>query len=126
MFEDILQSINVPVYKCVNHATFQVKTADYLIIPEARMFHGEVINLRDVITFEADCVDDYLEFCNERGVNPERPFSGKFVLRVDCELHKEIFIKSQLAKKSINSWITEALELAVIGDTQRMHSHKSA
>ena len=105
--------------------------------PEARVFHGEVINLRDVITFEADCVndllqefhisvDDYLEFCNEMGDNPERPFSGKFVLRVNCELHKEIYLKSQLAKKSINSWITEALEVAVSEDTQRIQSHKSA
>ena len=105
--------------------------------PEARVFHGEVINLRDVITFEADCVDDllqefhisvddYLEYCNERGDNPERPFSGKFVLRVNCELHKEIYLKSQVEKKSINSWITEALEVAVSEDTQRMHSHKSA
>ena len=31
------------------------------IDPEARVFHGEVINLRDVITFEADCVDDLLQ-----------------------------------------------------------------
>lgn len=45
---------------------------------ETKLFHGEVINLRDVITFEADCkddllqafhdsVDDYLEFCEEKG-----------------------------------------------------------
>ncbi len=44
----------------------------------AKIYHGEVITLRDVITFEADCmddllkafhdsVDDYLEYCVERG-----------------------------------------------------------
>lgn len=44
---------------------------------ETKLFHGEVINLRDVITFDADCmddlpqafhdsIDDYLEFCRER------------------------------------------------------------
>jgi predicted HicB family RNase H-like nuclease len=43
----------------------------------ARIFHGDVVNLRDVITFEADTVDDllqafhdsvddYLDFCAER------------------------------------------------------------
>jgi len=53
---------------------------------DARLFHGEVVNLRDVITFEADCmddllqafhdsIDDYLEFCDERGEDPEKSFS---------------------------------------------------
>ena len=104
---------------------------------EARVFHGEVINLRDVTTFEAGCVDDllqefhisvddYLDFCKERGENPERPFSGKFLLRVDRELHKEIFIKSQLEKKSLNSWIAETLAAAVSEDDQRMHRKKFA
>lgn len=54
---------------------------------EANVFHGEVANTRDVITFEGetvkalrqafqDSVDDYLEFCQERGEKPEKPFSG--------------------------------------------------
>ena len=102
---------------------------------EARIFHGEVINMRDVITFEADCVedlfkefqlsvDDYLEFCEEIGEDPSRPFSGKFVLRVDSELHKEIFIRSQLANKSLNSWIAETLELAISKETQLDPGHQ--
>jgi predicted HicB family RNase H-like nuclease len=59
---------------------------------DAEIFHGEVINVRDVITFQgksaseltkafADSVDDYLAFCHERGEAPERPFSGQFVVR---------------------------------------------
>lgn len=54
---------------------------------ETKLFHGEVINLRDVITFNATCrddllqafhdsVDDYLEFYTERRENPEKPLSG--------------------------------------------------
>ncbi len=54
---------------------------------DAKLFHGEIINLRDVITFEANCrddhlqafhdsVDDYLEFYTERRENPEKPPSG--------------------------------------------------
>ena len=45
---------------------------------EANLFHGQVINLHDVITFQgrsidelrqalADSVQDYLELCAERG-----------------------------------------------------------
>jgi len=101
--------------------------------PEARVFHGEVVNLRDVITFEADCVedllkefhesvDDYLDFCEQRGEEPERPFSGRFVLRLDCDLHKQIFIKSKLSNKSLNSWIAEALKAAVSEEYQKTYS----
>jgi len=51
---------------------------------EAGIFHGEVVNTRDVITFQGTCVeeikqafidsiDDYLEFCAARGEQPEKP-----------------------------------------------------
>ncbi len=57
---------------------------------EAGFFHGEVVGTRDVITFQGtshgdlrtafiESVDDYLAMCEEDGVPPERPFSGKFV-----------------------------------------------
>ncbi|HRN68782.1 MAG TPA: type II toxin-antitoxin system HicB family antitoxin [Promineifilum sp.] len=91
---------------------------------DAGILHGEVINTRDVITFEgtsidelrqalADSVEDYLAFCAERGEEPDKPFSGKFSLRVDPELHRQITVKAKLADKSVNSWITETLEAAV-------------
>ena len=91
---------------------------------EAGILHGEVINIRDVVTFEGqtveelqqafrDSIEDYLEFCAERGEDPEKPFSGKFVLRVPAELHRKAYIKARLADKSLNSWVTEVLEEAV-------------
>lgn len=54
---------------------------------DAGILHGEVVNTRDVITFEGDTVPDirkafresveeYLAFCAERGEEPDKPFSG--------------------------------------------------
>jgi len=91
---------------------------------EAGVLHGEVINVRDVITFEGrtveelqqafrDSVEDYLEFCSKRGEDPERPFSGKFVIRMPAELHREAYIRAKLADKSLNNWVTEVIETAV-------------
>ena len=85
---------------------------------EANIFHGEVINLRDVITFEGetveelrktfhDSVEDYLEFCATRGEDPEKPYSGKFIVRIDPELHKTIAIQAQKNGKSLNAWVNE-------------------
>ena len=58
---------------------------------QARIFHGEVIGLRDVITFQgrsveelekamAESVDFYLAWRDERGKTPEKPFSGTFMV----------------------------------------------
>ena len=91
---------------------------------EAGIFYGEVINLRDVITFQGisvqelrqafqDSVDDYLEFCAQRGEEAEKPFSGKFMVRINPELHRDLFVKAKLANKSLNNWVNEVLETAV-------------
>lgn len=91
---------------------------------DAEIFHGEVINIRDVITFEGesveelkrafeDSVDDYLEFCVARGEDPEKPFSGKFVVRLSPEIHRKAFLKARLSDKSLNKWVNEVLEKAV-------------
>jgi len=88
---------------------------------EVGILYGEVINVRDVITFEGtsveevqqafhESVDDYLEFCAERGESPEKPFSGKFVLRLPEELHRQAYIQAKLKNKSLNSWVTEVLQ----------------
>jgi predicted HicB family RNase H-like nuclease len=91
---------------------------------EAGLLHGEVVNTRDVITFEGssveelrqafeDSVDDYLEFCRGRGEPPDKPFSGNLSLRMRPELHREVFVRARLANKSLNAWVTSALEEAV-------------
>lgn len=91
---------------------------------EANIFHGEVINLRDVITFQGesvqeirqafqDSVNDYLAFCVERQEEPEKPFSGTFTVRVPPELHRNIYLQARLANKSLNSWVSEVFEQQV-------------
>ena len=91
---------------------------------EAGILHGEVINIRDVITFEGtsvaevqtafrESVDDYLDFCAQRGESPEKPFSGKFVVRLPAELHRKAYIQARLADKSLNGWVTDVLQNAL-------------
>ena len=97
---------------------------------DANIFHGEVINLRDVITFEGETVDglrqafqesvdDYLEFCAERGEDPEKPYSGKFVVRVEPELHKRISIEARKRGVSINALVGEALSKTMDNSSQQ-------
>ena len=87
---------------------------------DANIFHGEVINTRDVITFQGttvaglkkalrDSVEDYLTFCKERGEEPDKPFSGSFVVRIRPDLHRQLYTQAKKSGKSLNSLIEERL-----------------
>lgn len=87
---------------------------------EAEIFFGEVINTKDVITFQGstvkelkkafkESIDDYLAFCKERGEKPEKPFSGNLLIRIDPELHKKLAIQAKKKKRSLNALIEERL-----------------
>ena len=100
---------------------------------EAGIFHGEVINTRDVITFQGESVDelkkafqgsvdDYLAFCASRGEAPEKPFSGQFVTRIPPELHRQVNLAASISGKSLNAWVVEQLQAAVA----RVESIKAA
>ena len=88
---------------------------------DAKLFHGEVVNTRDVITFQGisvdelekalkDSVDDYLEFCKQRDEEPERPYSGNFRLRVTPALHRALAMRAKSAGQSLNSCIVNLLK----------------
>jgi len=96
---------------------------------DAHLFHGDVVNTRDVITFQGRSVkeietafhasiDDYLRWCAEEKVSPERPYSGKFNVRLSPELHKEIAV----AAKKMNLSMNRFLEKAVIDQLSLINS----
>ncbi len=91
---------------------------------DAELFFGEVVDLRDVITFQGQTVeeldqsfrtsiDEYLQFCEEISRTPEKPFSGKFNVRITPDLHRRIATKAKRTNKSLNQWVSETLEGAV-------------
>ena len=88
---------------------------------EAGLFHGEVLGTRDVITFVGtsvqelgkafrESIDDYLEFCAERGEEANKPFSGRLMVRLAPRLHRELWVEAKRENKSLNQFIGERLE----------------
>src|SRR5690348_1762044 len=81
---------------------------------------GRILGIRDIVTFEGDTVsaaeqafrdsvDDYLEFCEQRGVSPDKPFSGKFIVRIRPELHRTLAIAAETQKTSLNAYVEGVL-----------------
>ncbi len=74
-------------------------------------FHGEsVAELRAALE---EAVDDYLEVCEKLGRAPQKPYSGKLMLRVPPEVHAAVAVAAEVSGKSINQWATEAFSKAV-------------
>jgi predicted HicB family RNase H-like nuclease len=91
---------------------------------EADIFHGDVMNLADVITFEGRSIDElkaalaesievYLEYCAKKGRKPEKPFSGTFNVRLTPEVHQRIAALAAHDGLSLNKWVAKTLENAV-------------
>lgn len=87
---------------------------------EARIFHGEVVALKAVITFQGttveeiehafkDSIDDYLDWCKKRNKEPEKAHSGKFNLRMPPDVYVKVIAHAAQEGLSINSYILKRL-----------------
>ena len=90
---------------------------------EDEIFFGKLAGIRDGIGFHADnvpdlkaafkeAVDDYIEMCAKIGKSPQKPHSGKLMLRIDPSVHTKAAKAAELAGKSLNQWSEEALDRA--------------
>ena len=85
------------------------------------LFYGKLEHINDLITFESEnahdlkkafeeAVDDYIAFCKEKGVEPEKPFKGSFNVRVKPYLHKQAYLKALKSGMTLNKFIETAIE----------------
>lgn len=91
---------------------------------EDRIFVGHLVGVRDIVGFHGSTVDeleqafravvdDYLVACEQLGQKPNRPVSGKILLRVAPEVHAAAVAAAEAAGQSLNQWATAALQKAV-------------
>jgi len=89
------------------------------------IFVGRVLGMRDIISFHAssvpelheafrDALEDYLADCVEQGIAPEKPASGKVMLRIRPEVHAAASVAARAAGKSLNQWADEVFEQAAM------------
>ncbi len=96
-------------------------------------FHGRIEGIKDIITFEGgsvaelkkafhDSVDDYLEWAAGEGFTPERPYSGRLMLRLPPDLHRRAAALAQKRGESLNALIRECVlrELGAPAATPRL------
>lgn len=91
--------------------------------PEEGTFSGTVAGLSDVIHFEGGnaedvwesfkgSIDEYLAICAEKGRAPDKPFSGKILVRTEPELHRKAALQAAAAGISLSQWVSKLIKAA--------------
>ncbi|NIC05230.1 type II toxin-antitoxin system HicB family antitoxin [Billgrantia bachuensis] len=113
------------------------------VSPEDNVLHGKILHIVDLVTFEAQTpaglrqafeheVEEYLAFCEEEGVAPDKPFSGTFNVRLGSELHRQLALAASREGLGINETLKKIVEIwlhdcpdgfRVVHHHNHMHEH---
>ena len=90
---------------------------------EDRLFVGRLAGIVDIVTFHGEsvteleqafqaAVDDYLLMSGKLGRKPQKPCSGKLMLRIPPEVHAHAVMMAEAHGKSLNQWAADVLAKA--------------
>ena len=106
-----------------NTMNYRGYTASMVFDTDDKIIVGRVMDIDDIITFHADSVgefeanfhaviDDYIAACEQTGAAPEKPASGKLMLRVAPTVHAAALRAAARSGVSLNKWAEKALSSA--------------
>jgi len=107
-----------------NHLHYRDYVGSLEFSEEDAVFHGKVVGIKAMISFEGDSVqaitedfhnaiDEYLEFCSENNIKPEKPFKGSFNVRISADLHRKAAFEASAQGMSLNSFVESAIQQTV-------------
>ena len=87
---------------------------------EDNCLFGKVVGIKSLISYEGDSIqalkrafevmiDEYLDECKARGVEPEKPYKGTFNVRINSDLHRSIATYATKHDKTLNAAVEEAI-----------------
>lgn len=106
-----------------NTMQYRGYTASMSFDADDKIIVGRVLDIDDIVTFHGASVaefeahfhivvDDYIAACEALGGEPERPASGRLMLRVSPEVHAASLKAAALSGTSLNRWAEQALKAA--------------
>jgi predicted HicB family RNase H-like nuclease len=107
-----------------NYLHYKNYTGSVEFSEEDAVFHGKVIGIKDLISFEGDsvsaitndfhkAVDEYLRFCAVKGKEPEKTFKGSFNVRISTDLHRKLALTASARGVTLNAMVEDALQQSV-------------
>jgi len=107
----------------LNTMTYKGYAARIEYSEEDGCFVGHLVGMRSIVGFDGksvtelrkrfqQAVDHYVLACEKLGDTPEKPFSGRVMLRLPPGLHARASATAQVQGISLNQWATRVLEQA--------------
>jgi predicted HicB family RNase H-like nuclease len=104
----------------INSMNYKGYTASMVFDSEDKVIVGRVLDVDDIISFHGESVaefetnfraaiDDYLAASQALGSAPEKPASGKVMLRIAPEVHAAALKAAARSGTSLNKWAEAAL-----------------
>lgn len=123
--------------------TYKTYIGSIEVSVEDECLHGKILFIDDLITYEANTVqeihdafkssvDRYLQYCQETGKSPNKPYSGTFNVRTGESTHKKAAEQAVISGISLNEFVTKAIEDRIHGGGHaevkhtHFHNHYSA
>lgn len=86
-----------------------------------QVFFGKIEGINGLVNFEGEsvkeltaafheAVDDYLAYCEDEGIEPDKSYTGVLNVRLTPNIHRQIAMLALQAGISINAYIKDALE----------------
>ncbi len=93
-------------------------------IEEDEVLYGKIEGVTDLVTFEGtsvsevknafyEAVEDYLFLCKEVGKEPYKSFKGSFNVRINPDLHRQVYLEAVKNNMNLNQFVQSTLERAV-------------
>ncbi|SCC91705.1 HicB family protein [Thiomonas sp. X19] len=103
-----------------NVMTYKGYAASMTYDPDDKILVGRVLDVTDIIGFHGESVaefeaafhasiDDYIEVCAKLKQSPEKPASGKLMLRIDPSIHAAAAKAAAREGQSMNKWVAKVL-----------------
>ena len=86
-----------------------------------QVFFGKIEGINGLVNFEGEsvkelteafheAVDDYLAYCKDEGIEPDKSYTGVLNVRLTPAIHRQIAMLARQAGLTINADIKETLE----------------
>lgn len=105
----------------MNTMTYKGYLGSVAFSEKDQVFFGKIEGINALVNFEGEsvkeltesfhqAVDDYLAYCEDEGIVPDKSYSGMLNVRLTPMIHRQIALLAIRSGLTINAYIKKALE----------------
>jgi predicted HicB family RNase H-like nuclease len=107
-------------------ASINVSVEDGCLFGKVEFINDSIVFGADTVpelqsTFEAE-IEDYLEFCEEVGKDPDKTMTGSFNVRIGADLHKQAVMRAKAGDIALNEVVKKAVD-QYVNSPAEIHNH---